>query len=178
VTFDRIAAQEARRARELPTLSSLMFALHLLFAGWLVVVFFPRVETSVVQTLRVHPGRSLLAGFLLLVGTPVAAVLLVISILGLPIGFVLAAIYAVALFAGVLAAAFFVGDAEARLVDHPPLTTRPRQIGVLVAGVVTLAVLRSLLGGIVVFACVVFGLGAIALRAYDAYAGAQSAASA
>ena len=169
VTFDRIPEREAREARQLPTASSVLFALHLLFAGWLVILFLPRAEASVVETLRVRPWRSLLAGFVLVVCTPVAAAILVVSVLGLPIGLVLAASYAIALFIGVLAAAFFLGDAEARLIENGPTTTRGKQMFWLLAGVVTLAVLRAVFGGIVVIGGIVFGVGAIALRAYDAY---------
>ena len=50
------------------------------------VILLPRVESSVVATLRAQPGRSLLAGFVLRITTPVAALLLALSILGLPIG--------------------------------------------------------------------------------------------
>lgn len=89
--------------------------------------------------------------------------------LGLPIGFVLAASYAVALFIGVVMTAFCVGDAEARLLNTGPLATRGQHALVLIAGVATLAILRALLGGIVVFGCVLFGLGAVALWLYDAY---------
>ena len=69
-------------------------------------MFLPRVETSTVATLRAQPGKSVLAGFVLLVTTPVAAFLLVISILALPIGLALGDCYAMALFGGVLSTAF------------------------------------------------------------------------
>jgi hypothetical protein len=169
ITFDRIELRESRKAREFPTASGLLFAFHLFLAGMLVILFLPRLETSVVATLRARPGRSLLAGFVLLVTTPVAALLLIVSVLGLPIGFVLAASYAVGLFVGVLMTAFYVGDAEARLVNSSPLATRGQHALLLIAGVATLAVLRALLGGIVVLVCVLFGLGAVALWLYDAY---------
>jgi len=170
VTFDRIQEREARKAREFSTGSSLLFAVHLFLAGFLVILFLPRFETSVVATLRDRPWRSLLAGFVLLVTTPVAALLLVVSVLGLPIGLVLAASYAIALFVGVLMTAFYVGDAEARFLNSGPIATPGRHALLLIAGVATLAILRALLGGIVVFACVLFGLGALALWMYDAYA--------
>jgi len=169
ITYDRIPEREARRARAFPAVSTLLFALHLFLAGLLVVIFLPRVETSVVEMLRRQPGRSLLAGFVLLVTTPVAALLLVISVLGLPIGLALGALYAMALFSGVLVTAFFVGDAEARLFKTGPIVTRGQQALLLLAGVLTLAVLRSLLGGLVVFASLLFGLGALILAAYQAY---------
>lgn len=173
ITYDRIPEREARRARSFPAASSLLFSMHLFLAGLLVVIFLPRVETSVVATLRAQPARSLLAGFVLLVTTPVAALLLVISILGLPIGLAMGALYAIALFAGVLATAFFLGDAEARLLKTGPMVTRGQHAMLLLAGVLSLALLRSLLGGLVVFASVLFGLGALGtlmLSAYQTYA--------
>lgn len=178
ITYDKIPPREAERARAVPGVSGVLFALHLLIVGLLVVFFLPRLEMSVVATLRARPGWSLLAGFALLVATPVAAVLLVISILGLPIGLAMAALYAIALFAGVVATAFFVGDAEARLFKAGPVVTRGQHAILLVAGVLTLAVLRSLLGGFIVLMSVLFGLGALALVAYQAYTRAAAPAAA
>jgi cytoskeletal protein CcmA (bactofilin family) len=178
ITYDRIPQREAQRARSFPAVSSLLFSFHLFLAGLLVVIFLPRVETSAVATLRGQPGRSLLAGFVLLVTTPVAALLLVISILGLPIGLAMAALYAMALFAGVLVTAFFLGDAEARLLKTGPVVTRGQHALLLLAGVLTLALLRSLLGGVIVFASLLFGLGALMLSASQAYSHVSSPVSA
>lgn len=169
ITYDRIPEREARRARAFPAFSSLLFSVHLLFAGFLVLIFLPHVETSVVATLRRQPAKSLLTGFVLLVTTPVAALLLVISVFGLPIGLAIGALYAIALFVGVLATAFFVGDAEARLINSGPMVSRGEHAMLLLAGVLTLALLRSLLGGVIVFASVLFGLGALTLWLYQTY---------
>jgi hypothetical protein len=178
ITYDRIPQREARRARSFPAVSSILFSLHLFLAGLLVVTFLPRVETSVVATLRAQPGWSLLAGFVLLVTTPVAALLLVVSILGLPIGLALGALYAIALFCGVLAMAFFLGETEARLLKTGPIVGRAQHALLLLAGVLTLALLRSLLGGFVVFASVLFGLGALMLSAYQTYSHVPSSTTA
>jgi cytoskeletal protein CcmA (bactofilin family) len=169
ITYDRIPPREAERARAFPAISGVLFALHLLLVGLLVVFFLPRVETSVVATLRTRPGWSLLTGFALVVTTPVAAVLLVITILGLPIGLAMGALYAFALFAAVVVTAFFLGDVEARLLHAGPIVTRGQHALLLVAGVLTLALLRSALGGSIVVASVLFGFGALALSAYQAY---------
>ena len=171
ITYDRIPQQEAARARAFPTVSSLLFATHLLLAGLLVVIFLPRVETSVVATLRAQPGASLVAGLALLVSTPIAAVLLVVSVLGTPIGLAIGALYLVALFGAVLATAFFVGDAEVRLFRAGPVATKGQHAVLLFAGVLTLAFLRAVLGGVIVFASVIFGLGTLMLTAYRTYAG-------
>jgi ABC-type uncharacterized transport system permease subunit len=100
---------------------------------------------------------------MLFVTVPIAAVLLIISVLGAPLGFILAALYAVGLFAAVLVTAFSVGEAEARLFRFGPVTARSQHAMMLLAGVLTLAILRSVLGGLVVFVSVLFGLGALAL---------------
>jgi hypothetical protein len=169
VTYDRIPAREARRARDFPAVSSVLFAAHLFLAGLLVVMVLPRFETSTVATLRAWPGKSLLAGFVVLVTTPVVALLLVVSVFGLPFGLALGAIYAIALFAGVLATAFFVGDVEARLLKVGPIVTRRRHTLLLFGGVLTLVLLRGLFGGVVVLMSALFGLGALILWVYDAY---------
>lgn len=56
------------------------------------------------------------------------------------------AVYAIALFAGVLVTAFFPGDAESRLFKAGPNLTRGRHALRLLAGVLTLPLLRSLSG--------------------------------
>jgi hypothetical protein len=175
IAYTNIPARDARRSRGFSGISSLLFASHLFLVGLLVVFFAPRAEASVVDTLRRHPGQSVLAGFALLVTVPVAAFLLIVSVLGLAIGLVLAAVYAVALLASVVVAAFFVGDLEARLLKKGPMATRGQQVLVLLAGVLTLALGRALLGGVVVFASVLCGLGALSLWLYQAYARASAA---
>lgn len=176
VMFNRIPVHEARRARAWPAASTLLFSTHLFLAGILVLVFLPRAQQSIVETLRAQPGMSLLAGFALLVTTPIAALVLVISILGLPIGLALAALYAIALFAGVLTTAFFVGDVEGTLFKFGPVSTRGQHALLLLAGVLTLALLRSVLGGLVVFVSVLFGLGALTLWGYRHIAQAPASA--
>ena len=74
--------------------------------------------------------------------------------------------------------AFFVGDAEARLIKAEPAVTRGQHAILLVAGVLTLALLRSLLGGFIVLVSVLFGLGGLALAAYQAYTRAAAPAAA
>jgi hypothetical protein len=166
ITYDQIPKNEARRARSFTAISSVLFFIHLVLAGILVVMFLPQVETSVVSTLRAQPGRSLLAGFVMLVTIPVAALLLVISVLGLPIGLAMGALYALALFGGVLATAFFLGDAEARLFKVGPIVTRGQHALLLLAGVFTLTLLRAFFGGFIVFASILFGVGALMLSVY------------
>lgn len=167
IAFERIERRDAENARAWPAVSTLLFVVHLLLVGMLVVFLAPTFEPSVVGALRARPWQSLLAGFALLVSVPVAAVLLVLSVFGLPLGLALGMVFTMALFAAVLATAFVIGDLEARLVKAAPRTTRGQHAAWLLAGVVTLAVLRLLLGGVVLFASTLLGLGALTLWMYD-----------
>jgi cytoskeletal protein CcmA (bactofilin family) len=171
VTFKQVDAREPRQGRATRSVSSLLFGLHIFITGLLVIVLAPRVTLDVTATLRQQPGRSLITGFALLVTLPIAAILLMISILGLPLGVAIVALYLVALLVGLVTTAFLVGQLEAGLLKRAPASTRGSHAAVLLAGVVTLAVLRSLplVGGVVVFASVLFGLGALTLWTYRRY---------
>lgn len=151
--------------------TSLLFVLHLFVGGFLVYLLVPRFAQEPEEVMRREPVRSLAFGFALLVGVPAAALLLVITLIGLPVGLALGALYVVALFLGILTTAFFIGSMEARWFRGAPITTRGHQAKYLFAGVLTLAVLRALpvLGGLVIFLSVVFGLGALGLWVYRTY---------
>jgi hypothetical protein len=122
----------------------------------------------VVGIMRELPGRSLVVGSALLVTVPVMVVILLISVIGTPLGVVVGAAYFAALFIGIVVTAFYVGELEARLLKAERIATQGQQALVLLAGVLTLAVLRSVpvLGTFVVFVSVLFGLGALSVWAY------------
>ena len=176
VVFRRIEPNEARRGSPFRGISSVLFAVHLLAAGLLLVALLPRAAGDIAATLRRQPGRSLLAGCALLIAAPAAALMLMLSILGLPLGVAVMALYLLALLGGLVTTALVVGQLEASWWKNAQ-TTRARHAGVIVAGVLTLAVLRALpvVGGLVVFVSVLFGLGALALWTRQAYVGSQRA---
>jgi hypothetical protein len=169
VSYTRIDAGEARRARSTTALSNLLFFANVLLAGLLFFSLLPRLGDAGVRTLRAQPGRSLLVGFLLLVTVPIAAVLLVLTVLGAPIGVSVAALYIVALVLGLLTASYCIGDIEARWLRGPAVTTPSGRAAVLVAGALTLTALRALFGGLAVAMAIVFGLGALGLWTYRTY---------
>jgi len=162
ITYDRIAAKEARRARSLMSVSTILFTLHLLLTGLLLLYVFPRPLLAVVDTMRAAPGPSLLTGFALVVGAPLAGFLLVFTVLGLPIGLALLALLVLAVLFGVLATAVCVGEAEVRLLGREGQLSRAHG-GVLLAGIATLAVLRAMpgVGALVVPLSVMVGIGAL-----------------
>jgi hypothetical protein len=170
VTFDRIQPREAREARSFAAVSSVLFAFHLATAGLLLLWLVPQFMARAVDTLRTTPGRSVLLGFALLITVPIAALILIVSVLALPIGMTLGALYLIGLLLGVLTIALYVGEAEARFFKRPPMTFGSRAMWLL-AGVMSLAILRAVpvVGTLVVVASVLFGFGALTLAAYRAY---------
>jgi cytoskeletal protein CcmA (bactofilin family) len=178
VTFKKVQAREVQQARATRGVSSVLFGLHVFLTGLLVIVLIPRFTLDVAATLRQQPGRSLATGFALLVTLPIAAILLMISILGLPLGVAVVALYLVALLIGLVTTAYVVGQLEAGLLKRTPAGTRGSHALLLFAGVVTLAVLRALpvVGGVVVLASVLFGLGALTLWIYRHFESAAGTA--
>jgi hypothetical protein len=168
IAYERISQDEARQSRSWVSISSLLFIMHLLIAGLLLVLGTPRLPAAVVGIMRELPGRSLVVGSALLVTVPVMVVILLISVIGTPLGVVVGAAYFAALFIGIVVTAFYVGELEARLLKAERIATQGQQALVLLAGVLTLAVLRSVpvLGTFVVFVSVLFGLGALSVWAY------------
>ena len=179
VTFTRIAARDARDAHALSAVSSVLFTLHLTIAGLLLLWLMPQFMTRVVATLRAAPAQSGLLGFALLLAMPVAAVILIFSVVALPIGLTLAALYFVGLLTAILAIALYIGDVEARILRRAAITYRSRAMWLL-AGVLSLAILRGvpIVGTLVVFTGILFGMGALALAAYEAYRHAPGTAGA
>jgi hypothetical protein len=170
ITYRNIPPREAQQARSPSGLSGIVFTIHLFVGGLLLFLLVPRVATAPAETLRAQPWRSLGIGFALTIGVPLVALLFVVSLVGIPVGITVGALYLAALFLAVLTTAFTVGNYEARLMQKP-IATRSRQALFLLAGVVTLAILRSLpvIGWFVVFASVLFGFGAIGLWVYRSY---------
>ena len=70
----------------------------------------PRFYDRVALTLRTRPGESLLSGFVVLVCTPVAALILLITIIDLPMGLLTIALYLALLPVGYVSTGIALGD--------------------------------------------------------------------
>lgn len=171
ITYQHIDARDARDARSFPVVSTVMFVAHMFVAGLFVLAVAPRLATSVTRTVRTRPAWHLVTGFVLLVTIPSAAILLTLTIVGIPVGVTLGIVFLLMLPIAVLATAFAVGDAEAALFRIPSLDTTGQRALALAAGILTLAFVRAVpvLGTLVMFGCVILGLGAVATWGYRQY---------
>ncbi len=139
--------------------------------AWLLLL--PRFAVSAARSIGSHPWRSAGLGLLLLVVTPVAALVLLATVIGIPVGLVVIALYAVALLLGYLTAAVFLGDLGARLAGRPALSRGGRLLSLILALLLLALIgLVPVLGGLIGLAAIVTGLGALADQAYGRWAAA------
>jgi hypothetical protein len=125
-----------------------------------VVFFFPGFSRRAGEALVRSPWLTLAVGALVLIGLPILAVvffLVGIAIGGWWIGFVALALFIVVLALGVPVAAVGVGGALLRVARRPV----PVWLALLVGLVALLLVaLIPILGGLVIFCALLFGMGA------------------
>ncbi|HEX6979150.1 MAG TPA: hypothetical protein VF342_07615 [Alphaproteobacteria bacterium] len=138
--------------------------------GTMLAVLFPAFTADAARTIARAPMRSFLVGFAVLAATPVAAALALVSVLGIPLALGLLVGYGLSLVFGYLTSAFFLGDAMLRVVRRQTAAT-PWRLGALMLALVGLAFLQSLpwFGGLVLFAAIVFGLGAAYVQLWERY---------
>jgi hypothetical protein len=108
-------------------------------------------------------------------GVPIAVVALFVTGIGVPLGLILLAGYLVALLLAYLVAALFVGmfGAERLRRERQPVPSRGALVLRLLAALVVLGIVRlvPVLGGLVSFAALLFGMGALGIQLYRAYRG-------
>lgn len=151
--------------------AEVLLALGLLAAGLLFVLIFPGYSLDAARLIGLRPLASLGLGFALLIATPVAVVLAMVTMLGAILGLGVLAIYFVSLLLAVLTSAVFLGDRLLRALGRGPLTGVGRRLGALILGVIVLVAASALpfLGGFVFPAAVIVGLGAFYLEAAERY---------
>jgi cytoskeletal protein CcmA (bactofilin family) len=111
VQADGDGGDELRRGlRTAFGVGALFWLVGWLVVGCLLIAVWPRGTLAVTQAARTRPGRSLLAGLLVLVGAPVLVLILIVTLIGIPLGLLLLAAYLVWLPLGYLAAAATVGE--------------------------------------------------------------------
>jgi cytoskeletal protein CcmA (bactofilin family) len=153
----------------LPALRPLLL-LGLFAAGTLLYWIFPRFTVTSSRILGAAPVKSLGLGAGIFFSGPPVILLLVITIIGIPIAVAITAAYAIALLAGYLVCAFFLGERGWRLMRDTDPTTRWRLLSLALA-LVLLALLREIpyVGALVTLLAVILGVGAMVLQAFTHY---------
>jgi cytoskeletal protein CcmA (bactofilin family) len=178
VTYTKsvLAARAARIGRLVVVLVRIVFLAGMIVCGVVLLLLFPGFAVSAARTIRSNPWKSLGLGFLVLIVTPIVGIILMITIIGIPLGLALGALYMVALLLGYLTAALFLGELGARLFGGGPEFPAGSRVLSLVLSLVVLALVRLIpvLGGIVALLAIVIGLGAASQHAFRRWAEARS----
>ncbi len=127
------------------------FAAMLLIA-FVVLLLFPRVLDNSVKEANARPGRTIFNGFFAVFLPPVLIVMLCLTLIGIPLAVLLSLIYMIALFMCGPFFAFFVGS---KILPEQRAWVRM----LLGSSIILIAYALPLVGFLVGFAAVVFGIG-------------------
>src|SRR5437667_84016 len=134
-----------------------------MLVGWLGLVLFPGFFQGCTQAVGAG-WRSLGLGVGVLAGVPVAIVVAVVTLVGIPVSLMLLAVYLAAIYL----AKIWVGAFLGRMLLKPSGATRRDWLLGLLVGLLILTIVGFIpyLGGLVRLAMVCLGLGAFAWRLY------------
>ena len=117
------------------------------------------------RTLATRPGMSALAGFAVLVCLPVLAILLLVTIIGLPLGLLTLLAYPILLLIAYVSVAVMAGRMALARWEPDKQAHRGWQAGAAAAAMLAIAVIASVpwIGALVVLAVLFIGLGSLFL---------------
>ncbi len=147
--------------------------------GIVLVAVLPVFTRQAAATVRSEPLPSIGLGMAMLVAVPFVAVILFITIIGIPLGLAVLLGYGLLLMLGYLTAALSIGDLALERVRPADAAATGWRILFLVAALVVLALLRMVpwFGDIAVLVLFLAGVGPFTLRLLRGYRGGTPAAS-
>ena len=148
-----------------------------LLAGLVIILLAPRRLTSIAESIRSRPGASAGWGALILFVTPIAAIIVCITIIGIPVGLIALALWGIAIYLAQIPVGLFIGRwiiGRFRGVEGKAI-----MVGALALGLVILKLLRLIpyLGFFIGLAVILFGLGAVVVSERGRRARAREAES-
>ncbi len=133
-----------------------------LLAGLLIILIAPKQLASIAESISSSPGPSAGWGALLLFATPIAAVVICITIIGLPVGLITLALWGISIYLAQIPVGLFLGR---WIISHfrDVEDNRGIMIGALATGLIILKLLSLIphLGFFIGLAVVLFGLGSL-----------------
>ncbi len=136
--------------------------LWLMAIGVVALLAAPRGVARVVERVRTQFGPSLLAGFVLMVVVPVAALLVAFTVVGIPLSVIAMLLYLATLYAGQIFTATWLGDRILHGVRRAPGATLS-PYAALILGVIILVVLVAVpfVGWLIRLVALAVGFGAL-----------------
>jgi hypothetical protein len=138
----------------------LAFLMILVIGIIAILIVSPRLN-SMALSVQVKPWQSLGWGAVILIVTPIAAIIVMCTVIGLPLGLIALALYGIALYLAQLPVALLIG----RLIikQNRELGSKGMMIGAMALGLFLLSLVRLIpfIGWIAGLLTIVFGLGTI-----------------
>lgn len=161
--------QPGDHGERIASAGSWVWTAGLMLLGVVLVAMLPRFFGGVAQVLRERPAWAAGVGFIVLICTPVAALVLLMTIVGAPLALLVMPLYFALLLIGYVGAGIALGDwAIARWSAVPGTAAAPKGKRVLVVALAVLAVSLAArvpwIGGWIAFAALLLGLGALAMH--------------
>ena len=133
-----------------------------LLAGLLIILIAPKRLAYIAESIGAKPGPSVGWGALLLFVTPIAAIVICITIIGLPVGLIALALWGIAIYLAQIPVGLFLGQ---WIISHfrDIEDNRGIMIGALATGLIILKLLSLIpyLGFIIGLTVILFGLGSV-----------------
>lgn len=150
-------------------LGTFLWFLGVFVAGALFVLLLPGFTSEAAAAIGRKPLPSLGLGLAILLCVPFVAVVLLITIIGIPVALLLMSLYLLVLFLGWITAALFVAQRGLAALRPGRPVTRGWQLLALLLGLVVLWLLKQLplVGGLIGFVALLAGIGALTWRAFN-----------
>ena len=147
-------------------LVTLISFISTLIIGLLFIYFYPKYNREVVSTLRKRPWASLGIGFLILVVAPIFLIIIFSTVVGIPLALILLASYLITIYLARIYVVFWAG-----VTIFERLGKRVHEGWALFVGLIIYFILTLIpvIGGIITFVVVLFGLGAAILTKKELY---------
>lgn len=141
--------------------------LWLLLVGLVLLVIAPRITQRIADSVPIDPLKKALWGILFLIVTPILAVILLITLIGIPLSLLLIAVYIIAIYVSRIFIGLWVGQYALRRLNRG---TRSKVLSLAIGLlIVFIGINLPILGGFIHFVIVVLGLGALGLMGYELY---------
>jgi len=133
----------------------------ILVIGIIVIVVAARRTTSMADSIRQRPWQSLGWGALILFVTPIAAIIVMCTLIGIPLGLIALVIYGIALYLSQIPVALLIG--RLIIVQNREMKSTGLMIGALALGLIILSILKVIpvVGWIISLLVMLFGLGCL-----------------
>jgi len=139
----------------------ILFYAMIFIIGLIIILIAKKRITLMQSAIQKRPWQTLGWGTLILIATPIAAVIVMITVIGLPLGIISLILWGVALYLSQIPVALLLGRLITR--QNRGLDSIGIMIGALALGLLVLFVLRliPIIGWIVGLLVIVFGLGTL-----------------